>query len=225
MAQDADKQEIEQKTATLYGDLFSVRNISMEKELEEFKARTGISDLKGMKCIDAGFGSGRGVMAMMALGGDVHGIDLSEENLRNAVARSGNKNLRQGSVLDIPFENEAFDFVYCNGVIHHTTDPEKAFSELARVLKKGGMLFLSVYGKGLSGRMISAARTLNPIPYRYFPLKSTMWRDLMYVPRLKRYSIEEVKDMLSRHNITFLQRIYKPSRLQKSYIMVLGRKA
>ena len=33
----------------------------------------------------------------------------------------------------------------CNGVIHHTNDPFKAFSELVRITKPGGYIYLNVY--------------------------------------------------------------------------------
>ena len=48
----------------------------------------------------------------------------------------------EGSVLDIPFEEASFDFVFSNGVLHHTRDMEKGIEELLRVLKPGGKGFL-----------------------------------------------------------------------------------
>ncbi len=40
--------------------------------------------------------------------------------------------------LDLPFENESFDIVFCNHVLEHIEDDRKAMSELYRVMKKGG---------------------------------------------------------------------------------------
>ena len=37
------------------------------------------------------------------------------------------------------------DFTVCNGVIHHTNDPFKAFTELVRITKPGGYIYLNVY--------------------------------------------------------------------------------
>lgn len=51
------------------------------------------------------------------------------------------------SVLALPFRNEIADFITCTGVIHHTPNPRRAFHELARVLRPGGGLFLSVYNR------------------------------------------------------------------------------
>lgn len=43
------------------------------------------------------------------------------------------------------FENEAFDHVNCQGVIHHTPDTEATVAEISRVLKPGGTASISVY--------------------------------------------------------------------------------
>jgi ubiquinone/menaquinone biosynthesis C-methylase UbiE len=55
--------------------------------------------------------------------------------------------LVQGDILDIPFQPESFDYVYCNGVIHHTRDVRGAFAKLAAIVKKGGGLDIWLYPK------------------------------------------------------------------------------
>ena len=50
-----------------------------------------------------------------------------------------------GSVTKIPLENSKFDFVACNGVIHHLPNVNlatKALKELFRVTKPGGSIFV-----------------------------------------------------------------------------------
>lgn len=47
----------------------------------------------------------------------------------------------------MPFEDETFEIILPSGVIHHTLYPEKALSELARVLKPNGYLILLVYSR------------------------------------------------------------------------------
>ncbi len=44
----------------------------------------------------------------------------------------------KADILDLPFENESFDVVFCNHVLEHIEDDKKAMSELFRVMKKGG---------------------------------------------------------------------------------------
>jgi ubiquinone/menaquinone biosynthesis C-methylase UbiE len=45
-----------------------------------------------------------------------------------------------GNKLDFP--DHSFDLVMCNSVLHHLEDPQKLFSEMARLLKPGGALLL-----------------------------------------------------------------------------------
>ena len=44
----------------------------------------------------------------------------------------------KADILDLPFENESFDIIFCNNVLEHIEDDRKAMSELLRVMKKGG---------------------------------------------------------------------------------------
>ncbi len=44
----------------------------------------------------------------------------------------------KADILNLPFEDESFDVVFCNHVLEHIIDDGKAMSELYRVMKKGG---------------------------------------------------------------------------------------
>ena len=45
----------------------------------------------------------------------------------------------KADICDLPFEDNAFDIVFCNHVLEHITDDTKAMQELYRVLKPKGM--------------------------------------------------------------------------------------
>ena len=47
---------------------------------------------------------------------------------------------------DVLVENY-FDFVWCNGVLHHTKDPYKAFQIVSKVLKDEGYILIGLYNK------------------------------------------------------------------------------
>ncbi|MEZ4751337.1 MAG: class I SAM-dependent methyltransferase [Bdellovibrionota bacterium] len=47
-----------------------------------------------------------------------------------------------GSAETMPFANESFDMAFFKHSLHHVQDKAKAFSEAARVLKKGGRLII-----------------------------------------------------------------------------------
>lgn len=54
--------------------------------------------------------------------------------------------VQQGNALSLEFNEETFDTIYSYGVFHHTADPIKCLQEAHRVLKRGGKLFLYLYG-------------------------------------------------------------------------------
>jgi len=151
----------EEKTKVVFGETFKryTRNDMLEF-ISPFRTRfevNGISTniFKGRKCLDAGCGGGRGVL-FMAEGGakEITAFDLAEDNLETTkkfFREFGFSNIlktKQGNVLDMPFASDTFDFVWCNGVIHHTRDTFKAFSEICRVLKPEGLMWIYVYGDG-----------------------------------------------------------------------------
>lgn len=156
----AHQQHIEDITKYVYGETFarydSSAFLAFLRPLEVRLAKNGISHdvFRGKRCLDAGCGSGRGTV-LMARAGAAHVVafDFADKNLettRTHCRRFGLTNVttEQGSLLDIPFENDAFDIVWCNGVLHHTVDPDRALREVARVLHPGGHLWLYLYGSG-----------------------------------------------------------------------------
>ena len=50
----------------------------------------------------------------------------------------------KADILDLPFNDESFDVVFCNHVLEHIVDDRKAMSELFRVMKKGGWGIMQV---------------------------------------------------------------------------------
>jgi SAM-dependent methyltransferase len=46
-------------------------------------------------------------------------------------------------VLDLPLADEAFDYVVCDQVVEHVSDPQRAVDECRRVLRSGGWLLLA----------------------------------------------------------------------------------
>jgi ubiquinone/menaquinone biosynthesis C-methylase UbiE len=78
------------------------------------------------------------------------GIDISVEQLDKARQFCREKNieihLREGDMRHIPFEDEAFDYVYEHFSMCHLNkaDTATAVLEMKRVLKPGGLCFLGV---------------------------------------------------------------------------------
>lgn len=236
--------KIEQQTADLYAPLWENFN---QKSFDESIALFGrrlkrngfdLKWFKGKICLDAGCGGGRYAIAMALLHAKrVIGLDMNFRGLKNAQKRLHryqgiNAVLKHGSILDIPYPNNSFDFVCCNGVLHHTIDPDLGLSELIRVLKPGGTLFVYVYGKGglmwmfvdflrFIGKFVSFTALQHFMKLIKTSAKSQFhWLDLMYVPIQKRYSANEIKNWLKRKglkNIRLLEkeRYYREGHFQR----------
>lgn len=151
---------LEKMTAKVYGETFALYDA---QEFEAFLAplhtrlKRNSIDLRifeGKRCLDAGAGSGRGSILMARAGArEVIGVDLSEKNVATArrwALANGLANLtfQQGSLHELPFADQSFDIVWCNGVLHHSDDPNRGLQEISRVLKVGGYMWLYLYGSG-----------------------------------------------------------------------------
>jgi len=82
----------------------------------------------------------------------VKGIDLTEEyisvgtKLSELVNLNGRVELRCGSAVELPYEDEHFDVVWTQHVQMNVADKNRFYSEIARVLKPGGrLLFHDVF--------------------------------------------------------------------------------
>jgi ubiquinone/menaquinone biosynthesis C-methylase UbiE len=85
----------------------------------------------------------------------VTGIDLTQEyidvgqKLTAMVGLSDRVELRQGSALDIPYKDASYDVVWTEHVQMNIADKSRFYSEIARVLKPGGLLLFHDIFRGL----------------------------------------------------------------------------
>jgi SAM-dependent methyltransferase len=108
---------------------------------------------QGARVLDVGCGTGRWVRRLEEHGLSVVGMDQSSEMLSLARNRGTLSPLVSGEVQNLPFRDESFDCVSAVTVIQHILPQEqiRALSEMVRVLRPGGYLFLIelIRGHGL----------------------------------------------------------------------------
>ena len=100
----------------------------------------------GLRGLDIGCGRGWYLEDMMAHHMDMVGLDLSRRQLA-AAGRYLEKvpPLVQGSITQLPFTENHFDFAYTINVLHHMPSPAhqtQALREIARVVRPGGLVFI-----------------------------------------------------------------------------------
>ena len=105
----------------------------------------------GTGLLDACCGPGVIASAALARGANVTGLDFSAEVVALARRDVAGAEFLQGDVQALPFDDDHFDAVVCGYGIIHVPDPSRALDELARVLKTGGRLAVSVWEPPLPG--------------------------------------------------------------------------
>lgn len=102
----------------------------------------------GHAVLDVGCGTGEDVVAMASMvapEGRAVGLDASEVMVSEATQRHhliSKATFHQGDAQRLPFESQTFDAVRCERTLQHLDDPNRALSEMARILKPGGRVAL-----------------------------------------------------------------------------------
>lgn len=105
--------------------------------------------LRGKRVLEIGLGYGSVSQRLAEMGALYEGLDIAAGPVALVNTRLAQLGLpggaRQGSILDAPFADEAFDLVVAIGCLHHTGDLIKSINECRRLLKPGGSLTMMVY--------------------------------------------------------------------------------
>ena len=118
---------------------------------------------EGEICVDLGSGRGTDAMRLAETVGErgfVYGVDISEgmlQKARNTAERLGiaNVNFIRSNLENINIEDNKADLVISNCTINHASDKQSVWSEVFRILKKGGRF------------VVSDIYSVNPIPEEY----------------------------------------------------------
>jgi SAM-dependent methyltransferase len=94
--------------------------------------------------LDAACGTGRHARELARLGHDVLGIDLTPEMLRRAAENVPEARFIEGDLRQLPADDDQFDVAVCGLALAHLPGLDVGIRELARVLKPGGRLVVSV---------------------------------------------------------------------------------
>ena len=115
----------------------------------------------GSNILEAGCGTGQMSIALSRYARQIYGIDLSKGSLIEAKQFINSNDIKsvhlfRMNIFKLFFEENTFDVIISNGVLHHTYNPKLAFSKLVRVLKPGGIIVIGLYHR--YGRIIQKIR-------------------------------------------------------------------
>jgi SAM-dependent methyltransferase len=120
-----------------------------------------VHQLANRSTLDAGAGCGRFSAVARDAGADIVAVDGSMHGCR-ATAELDIPAVH-ADLLDLPFRAGVFDKAFSIGVLHHTSDPERAFCEVARCVRPGGEFAVWVYAQPCHEWLLPHMRWLHEV--------------------------------------------------------------
>ena len=171
----------------------NVAELSIKKNLT-------LPNLKGLKFIDIGCGSGLFSLSARNLGARVHSFDFDQQSVDCAKElhqrfHSGDKmwTIEQGSILDEKYLSQLglYDVVYSWGVLHHTGNLWRALEFSSKLVKPGGKLFISIYND-------QGIKSVRWTKIKKYYSSSPKWRQriISYLSFLRIWGPQLVRDIL-----------------------------
>lgn len=144
--------------------------LQIQRGQDYYSARIERLGLRGQRVLDAGCGMGNWSLALARWFDEVHGLEITASRLEilEAVCPwfNGRIHTKHGSIENLPYPDGWFDAVFCNGVIF-LTDYQKSLKEFHRVLRRGGMVYLSFNGMAWWTHLIQQRARENPVNFTY----------------------------------------------------------
>jgi SAM-dependent methyltransferase len=125
----------------------------------------------GGRVLELGCGPGRYVALLAGLGYDVVGVDPFSFPLWDDIKAHRSVELLDGVKAEaLPFADASFDHVACVSALLYFSDAQKALSEIRRILKPGGRLYVrTVNSRNLARRWRNT--NIDPDAHNYFDEK------------------------------------------------------
>ncbi len=145
-----------------YDDLDSRESLTIKAKRGIFARLMDEQIPQGALVLEAGCGTGQFSNFLgLSWKRKVFGSDLCLNSLRLAKGFKDRNKIQNAAFLQMnlfrpAFQNNSFDVVISNGVLHHTGDPLGGFRSIARLVKPGGVIVIGLYNK--IGRLTTDAR-------------------------------------------------------------------
>jgi ubiquinone/menaquinone biosynthesis C-methylase UbiE len=183
-----------------YFDEISQARYRLEPYIAPF---ADFASARGKAILEIGVGAGADFENWCRYSAHATGVDLTERAIALTAERLQLKqvpldlyDLRTADAEQLPFADASFDLVYSWGVLHHTPDTERAFSETYRVLKPGGRVKAMIYHvPSWCGLMLYLQHGLLRGNWR-MTMKEALYTYLES-PGTKAYTLDEARALLS----------------------------
>ncbi len=117
---------------------------------------------RGARILDVGCGDGVFTQFFAECGLEPMGTDIAEAGVRWARAHYPQLRFEVASLDQrLPFDDGAFDALWCSEVIEHLFDVDFALGEMRRILKPNGLLLLTTPYHGLAKNLLIVLRNFD----------------------------------------------------------------
>lgn len=130
----------------LYADQFERRSFEVRSKTQIFNSLQNHQEelLKGKRVLDVGFGSGDILLMLSRKGAECYGIEIVRVAIETLKCRHPFLHIFSARAAFISLKSDSFDIIICSHVLEHESNERAAISEMVRVLKPGGKIFLGV---------------------------------------------------------------------------------
>ncbi|MEI8388565.1 MAG: class I SAM-dependent methyltransferase [bacterium] len=124
-------------------DIFN--KIRCDFHLDRYRFACEYTENKVVLDIASGLGYGADCLFKLGRAKKVYGVEFNQEavNYANEIYSNKDVSYKQGSILEIPFEDNSFDIVTSFETLEHIENEIKQLQEIKRVLKPKGYYILS----------------------------------------------------------------------------------
>jgi len=205
----------------------NILNTTTDREYQTrklfFKTLIPEIDIKNKKILDIGCGYG-GFLKYSVENGvlEASGIEISKDDLKTArrYLKKDNVILKEGTALNLPFPNDYFDTVVSFEVLEHIpmNKEDKMFSEIYRVLKKKGVLYLTTPFDSFFSKYFDPAYYL--IGHRHYSKKQIQsFADNNKLKIIKLRTIGTFWEFINLYNLYFSKWVLRREKIFENFII------
>ncbi len=163
--------------------------------------------------LDLGCGVGRNLIPLVQMGFEVSGIDYANEAVKDTKMTIQKAGLSAGIVVGdmhktLPYRDNSFDALISVQVIQHGYEPDvkHTISEIHRVVKPDGHIFITVSGRISNGKirpfLVKTAEQVDP--HTFIPVQGNEKGQVHFI---------YTKDLIMKHFTKFeIEKLWKDSR-------------
>lgn len=171
-------------------------------------AKKILSQINFSNCLDVGCASGYMISEIAKGLPNIRyfGVDIYDRAIQYAKMRYPNISFKTASASKLPFKDSNFDLVLFYETIEHVEDPKLCLLEIKRILKKNGVLILTMDSGSLLFRIVW---------FFWENTKGNVWKDAHLHP----YHHNELESLIKSTGFKVKQKIFSFFYMEVTFIL------